>query len=78
MAKFQYSDTLIIELLGNTSEVARLCNVAPAAVAQWKIRGIPRGHLIFLGAELEKQSHGLITRKDLFPDTWFFIWPELS
>lgn len=27
---------------------------------------------------LERASRGLITRKDLFPDNWALIWPELD
>ena len=77
MSKFQFTDAHMIDLLGGTSAVARMCNVAPAAVAQWKIRGIPHGHLVFLGARLEKASHGLICRKDLFPKSYDLIWPEI-
>ena len=61
------TDHQLIELLGGTNEVARLCNVAPPAVAQWKLRGIPHGQLLFLAAKIEKDSHGLVSRKDLFP-----------
>ena len=68
----------LIELLGGTSAVSRLCQVSPPAVAQWKSKGIPEDKLYFLAAELEKQSHGLITRKELFPKTWRFVWPELD
>jgi hypothetical protein len=31
-----------------------------------------------LAADIEKQSHGLVSRKDLFPTTWHWIWPELQ
>lgn len=27
---------------------------------------------------LERASHGLITRKDLFPEDWAKLWPELD
>lgn len=72
------NDTQIIQLLGGTSAVSRLCGVSPAAVAQWKVKGLPQDKLYFLAAELEKQSHGLMTRKELFPETWAFVWPELD
>jgi DNA-binding transcriptional regulator YdaS (Cro superfamily) len=65
-------------LLGGTNEVARLCNVAPPAVAQWKLRGIPHGQLLFLAAKIEKDSHGLVSRKDLFPKNYTLVWPELA
>jgi len=73
-----FTDAMIIELLGGTNKVAKLCQVAPPAVAQWKLRGIPHGQLLFLAAEIEKQSHGLVKRQDLFPKTYRLVWPELS
>jgi DNA-binding transcriptional regulator YdaS (Cro superfamily) len=33
---------------------------------------------MLIAATIEKESHGLVTRKDLFPDTWQLIWPELQ
>jgi hypothetical protein len=73
-----FSDSMLIDLLGGTGKVAKMCKVAPAAVAQWRLRAIPYGQLIFLAARLEKESHGLVTRKDLFPKSWHFVWPELQ
>jgi len=73
-----FTDAMIVELLGGTNKVAKLCQVAPPAVAQWKLRGIPHGQLLFLAAEIEKQSHGLVKRQDLFPKTYRLVWPELS
>lgn len=34
----------VIEKLGGTGEVARICSVGPSAVSNWKIRGIPAEH----------------------------------
>ena len=73
-----FSDSMLIDLLGGTGKVAKMCKVAPAAVAQWRLRGLPHGQLIFLAARLEQESHGLVTRKDLFPKNWHFVWPELA
>jgi len=73
-----FSDDQIIALLGGTKAVAELCGVAPPAVTQWRTRGIPHGQLLFLAAKLEKQSHGLVTRKEMFPNNWWFVWPELA
>lgn len=77
MKKLPFTDSQIIDLLGGTNFVAKICKVAPPAVAQWRHNGIPASKMVFLGAELEKKSHGLITRKDLFPETWYLVWPEL-
>lgn len=38
----------IIDDLGGTAEVARLCNTSMAAVSQWKKNGIPEYRLDFL------------------------------
>ena len=72
------TDKQIIELLGGTTQVAKLCKVTAPAVAQWKTKGIPYDKMVFLGAELEKQSHGLMSRKNMFPKVYKFIWPELE
>jgi hypothetical protein len=32
---------------------------------------------LFLAARIEKESHGLVNRKDLFPKNFWLIWPEL-
>lgn len=38
----------IIDALGGTSEIARLCQVSDPAVSQWRKSGIPRARLMFL------------------------------
>jgi DNA-binding transcriptional regulator YdaS (Cro superfamily) len=75
--KLKLTDTAIIDLLGGTSKVAKMCRVDPAAVSNWRIRGIPADKYMFLGARIETESHGLVTRQDLFPKNYFLIWPEL-
>jgi len=75
--KLKLTDTAIIDLLGGTSKVAKMCRVDPAAVSNWRIRGIPADKFMFLGARIETESHGLVTRQDLFPKNYFLIWPEL-
>jgi len=71
------TDTAIIDLLGGTAKVARMCKVDPAAVSNWRVRGIPADKFMFLGARIETESHGLVTRQNLFPKNYFLIWPEL-
>jgi DNA-binding transcriptional regulator YdaS (Cro superfamily) len=75
--KLKLTDTAIIDLLGGTAKVARMCKVDSAAVSNWKIRGIPADKYMLLGARIEEASHGLVTRQDLFPKNYFLIWPEL-
>jgi DNA-binding transcriptional regulator YdaS (Cro superfamily) len=70
--------TAIIKLLGGCTRVAKLVGVSVPAVSMWQNGEIPHDKLIFLAATLEKESHGLITRKSLFPNTYRLIWPELE
>lgn len=68
----------IINVLGGTAKVAKLCGVSPPAVSMWRNNGIPQDKMIFLAAGLEKATGGQVTRKQLFPDTWQDIWTELK
>lgn len=38
----------IIDALGGTNEVARLCEIKPPSVSEWRRDGIPRARLMFL------------------------------
>jgi len=75
--KLKLTEHALLQLLGGTGKVAKMCNVEPAAVSQWRKNNIPREQLLFLAARIEKESHGLVTRQDLFPESWHLIWPEL-
>lgn len=75
--KLKLTEHALLQLLGGTGKVAKMCEVEPAAVSQWKKNGIPREQLLFLAARIEKESHGLVTRQDLFPNNWYLVWPEL-
>ena len=75
--KLKLTDSAIIDLLGGTAKVARMCRVDCAAVSNWRIRGIPADKFMLLGARIETESHGLVTRQDLFPNNYFLIWPEM-
>ena len=68
----------IIDILGGTTKVAKLCNVTLPSVSQWRTNGIPQDRLIFVAASLEKLSGGKYTRKQMFPSTWQDIWVELK
>jgi DNA-binding transcriptional regulator YdaS (Cro superfamily) len=71
------TDGAIIDLLGGSNAVGRMCKVASTAVTQWRKNGIPADRFMFLAARIEKESHGLVTRKDLFPNNFWLIWPEM-
>ena len=71
------TENAMLDLLGGTAKVAKLCKCDNATVSTWRKRAIPHGQLLFLAAQIEKESHGLVTRQDLFPTNWYLIWPEL-
>ena len=68
----------IIQTLGGTTKVAKLCGVTLAAVSQWRNNGIPQDKLIFLAASLERATEGKMNRKNMFPSKWQDIWTELK
>lgn len=70
--------TAIIKLLGGPTKVANLVGVSVPAVSMWQNSQIPQDKLVILAARLEKESHGLVSRKSLFPNTYKLIWPELN
>ena len=73
------TDSQLIDLLGRPAKVAKLCGVTVQAVCQWRNNNaIPAAPLMLIAATIERESHGLVSRKDLFPNTWALIWPELQ
>lgn len=42
------TDGEIIDSLGGTAVVARLCEIRPSSVSEWRHNGIPRGRLLYL------------------------------
>jgi DNA-binding transcriptional regulator YdaS (Cro superfamily) len=73
------TDAQMIDLLGKPAKVAKLCGVTVQAVCQWRNNNaIPAAPLMLIAATIERESHGLVSRQDLFPKTWHIIWPELQ
>jgi DNA-binding transcriptional regulator YdaS (Cro superfamily) len=56
-------------------ELARLIGVGQSAVSNWRARGglVPVEHC----SAIERATKGAVTRRDLRPDDWHRIWPEL-
>ena len=68
----------MISLLGGVKAVSRKTGVSVQAVNKWKLENnIPVDKLMMLAALIEKESHGLVTRQDMFPKSWMWVWPEL-
>jgi DNA-binding transcriptional regulator YdaS (Cro superfamily) len=70
--------TTLIKLLGGPTRISKLVGVSVPAVSMWQKSDIPIDKMVILAATLEKESHGLITRKTLFPNSYKLIWPELE
>jgi len=65
-----------IQKMGSASALARAINVTPQAVCFWRDgrRKIPADRC----AAIELATDGAVTRRDLRPDDWHLIWPELA
>lgn len=60
----------------SSADLARKIGVSAAEIYQWKkgIRPIP----VERCAAIERATNGAVTRRDLRPDDWHRIWPELA
>lgn len=57
------------------ASLARKLSISPVLISQWKngTRPVP----IERCPDIERATNGAVTRKDLRPDDWARIWPEL-
>lgn len=68
------------KLLGSQRALAVALGVAPVNVSQWvnpttaKGRPVPPKQCV----RIEALTKGSVTRRDLRPDDWWDIWPELA
>lgn len=61
---------------GSQAELARKISAQPQLVWQWSsgVRPVPIERCV----PIERATNGAVTRKDLRPDDWAAIWPELA
>lgn len=68
----------LIEYLANkkATMLADKIGCSPVLISQWKsgVRPVPADKCV----SIEKATEGDVTRKDLRPDDWHLIWPELE
>ncbi len=64
------------EIVGNKAVLSRAVGVQPPTLQQW-IKGT-RPIPIQKCNAIERATDGQVTRKDLRPDDWHLIWPELA
>ena len=67
--------TRAIESSGGVGLLAQSIGVTQTVISNWRARGgsVPAIHC----AAIERATNGAVTRKDLRPDDWGRIWPEL-
>lgn len=65
-----------INIAGNATRLANILGVSVQAVCFWRDgrRGIPAEKC----TAIERATGGAVTRRDLRPDDWREIWPELA
>lgn len=63
----------VIDRLGGTVAVARMCRVSAPSASNWRKRGIPIERCL----AIERANVHGIRRWDLRPLDWHLIWPEL-
>ncbi|MGI4717236.1 MAG: transcriptional regulator [Janthinobacterium lividum] len=61
---------------GRQASLARAIGAHAPDISRWAdgTRPIPVVH----GAAIETATGGLVTRREMFPDDWHRIWPELA
>ncbi|MBP7572597.1 MAG: helix-turn-helix domain-containing protein [Rhodoferax sp.] len=60
--------------IGGRLELANALGVTVAAIGNWKTRGVPIEHC----TAIEQRVNGKVSRRELRPDDWQKIWPELA
>ena len=58
---------------GGLKNLAAAMGQSSQVIGNWRSRGIPLNQC----ALLEAVSDGVVTRRDMRPDDWHIIWPEL-
>ena len=68
--------TRAVEIAGSQVELARLLGKKQPHIYKWlnSPNGVPPEHCF----PIETATGGKVTRRDLRPDDWKRIWPELS
>jgi DNA-binding transcriptional regulator YdaS (Cro superfamily) len=61
---------------GSAVAISRALGVSEVMVSQWSkgVKAVP----VKRCAALEAATHGAVTRKDLRPNDWHELWPELA
>jgi DNA-binding transcriptional regulator YdaS (Cro superfamily) len=63
-----------IQLCGGLSALAKAIDVSSARLGNWRLRSVPIEYCL----AIETATVGEVSRKDLRPDDWHKIWPDLA
>lgn len=65
-----------IDLMGGAGKLAAAIGVGQPSISNWRARGTTpdAAHCV----SIERATEGAVTRRDLRPDDWHLIWPELA
>jgi DNA-binding transcriptional regulator YdaS (Cro superfamily) len=61
------------KVCGGMAKLAEAMGESPQTLSNWRKRGVPTDKC----ASMELISGGAVSRRDLRPDDWHRIWPEL-
>lgn len=67
---------IAVDCLGGVGKLAAAIGVSQAAVSNWRARGSSPDAIHCTA--IERATGGAVTRRDLRPDDWHLIWPELA
>lgn len=65
-----------IESAGGVGKLAAAIGVGQPVVSNWRARGTTPDAMHCVA--IERATDGVVTRRDLRPDDWHLIWPELA
>lgn len=65
-----------IAIVGGVGKLAAALRVAQPVVSNWRARGTTPDAVHCVA--IERATNGAVTRRDLRPDDWPLIWPELA
>jgi len=60
--------------VGGLAKLAAMIGESPQVVSNWRVRGVP----VIKCLAIETAAQGAVTRRDLRPDDWHQIWPDLA
>jgi len=67
---------IAIESAGGVGKLAAAIGVGQPVVSNWRARGTTPDAVHCVA--IERATNGAVTRRDLRPDDWQAIWPELA